>query len=89
MKTSSYGKYIHSQIRKEVKAEMKAEMKAEVKAEMEAKMAEKDKVTTECMLSRGYSLDDIQAITDLPMSVIEQIQKDLSKASHLDHSSLT
>ena len=77
MKTSSYGKYIHSQIRKEVKAEVKA------------KMAEKDKVTTECMLSRGYSLDDIQAITDLPMSVIEQIQKDLSKASHLDHSSLT
>ena len=42
MKTSSYGKYIHSQIRKEVKAEMKAE----VKAKMEAKMAEKDKVTT-------------------------------------------
>lgn len=81
MKTSSYGKYIHSQIRKEVKAEMKAEVKA--------KMAEKDKVTTECMLSRGYSLDDIQAITDLPMSVIEQIQKDLSKASPLDHSSLT
>lgn len=81
MKTSSYGKYIHSQIRKEVKAE--------VKAKMEAKMAEKDKVTTECMLSRGYSLDDIQAITDLPMSVIEQIQKDLSKASPLDHSSLT
>ena len=36
MKTSSYGKYIHSQIRKEVKAEMKAE----VKAKMEAKMAE-------------------------------------------------
>lgn len=85
MKTSSYGKYIHSQIRKEVKAEMKAE----VKAKMEAKMAEKDKVTTECMLSRGYSLDDIQAINDLPMSVIEQIQKDLSKASPLDHSSLT
>lgn len=85
MKTSSYGKYIHSQIRKEVKAEMKAE----VEAKMEAKMAEKDKVTTECMLSRGYSLDDIQAITDLPMSVIEQIQKDLSKASPLDHSSLT
>ncbi len=81
MKTSSYGKYIHSQIRKEVKAE--------VKAKMEAKMAEKDKVTTECMLSRGYSLDDIQAITDLPMSVIEQIQKDLSKASPLDHSSLS
>ena len=81
MKTSSYGKYIHSQIRKEVKAE--------VKAKMEAKTAEKDKVTTECMLSRGYSLDDIQAITDLPMSVIEQIQKDLSKASPLDHSSLT
>lgn len=81
MKTSSYGKYIHSQIRKEVKAEMKAEVKA--------KMAEKDKITTECMLSRGYSLDDIQAITDLPMSVIEQIQKDLSKASPLDHSSLT
>lgn len=76
---SSYGKYIHSQIRKEVKAEVTAE----VKAEMEAKMAEKYKATAERMLSRGYSLDDIQAITELPMDAIRSLKDKLVNAVSL------
>ena len=79
MKMSSYGKYIHSQIRKEVKAEVKAE----VEAEMEAKMAEKNKAAAERMLSRGFSLDDIQAITELPMDVIRSLRDKLVNAVSL------
>ena len=61
MEMFSYSKYIREQ-----------EREAAAK-----KMAEKDKATAECLLSRGVSVDTIQAATGLSMEVIRTLKDKL------------